>query len=166
MKRITRMVQIGFATFAVCSTAVAGADKTLVSWVTLDHTAQQGGSALTIQRGEQFDGVVFGERAAGRWMAGSEGFTRTQGSQQANAAEKADRNTLIQMAVVYQGNRIALYRDGEPYASYDAMNIDLLGAYGQKLSAQAGYITIDSHMYRIMTLTIPCVINDLWTQAP
>ena len=128
MKRITRMVQIGFATFAVCSTAVAGADKTLVSWVTLDHTAQQGGSALTIQRGEQFDGIVFGERVAGKWMAGSEGFARTQGSQQANAVEQAGRDTLIQMAVVYQGNRIALYREGEPYASYDAMNVDLLGA--------------------------------------
>ena len=128
MKRVTRMVQASFITLAVFSAVAGGADKTLVSWVALDHTAQQGGSALTIQRGEQFDGVVFGERAAGRWMAGSEGFTRTQGSQQANAAEKADRNTLIQMAVVYQGNRITLYRDGEPYASYDAMNIDLLGA--------------------------------------
>ena len=45
-------------------------------------------------------------------------------------------------------------------------NIDLLGAYGQKLTAAAGYVTIDNHMYRQVTLTIPCVINDLWTQAP
>ena len=44
-------------------------------------------------------------------------------------------------------------------------NIDLLGEYGQKLAAQAGYLTIDSHAYRIFTLTIPCVINDLWTQV-
>ena len=34
-------------------------------------------------------------------------------------------------------------------------NLDLLGAYGQKLAAQAGYVTIDSHLYRQMTLTIP-----------
>jgi hypothetical protein len=44
-------------------------------------------------------------------------------------------------------------------------NIDLLGAYGQKLSAVAGYLTIDSHMYRIMTLTIPCIVDDMWTQV-
>jgi hypothetical protein len=45
-------------------------------------------------------------------------------------------------------------------------NIDLLGEYGQKLTAQAGYVTIDSHMYRIMTLTIPCIVNDMWEQVP
>ncbi len=44
-------------------------------------------------------------------------------------------------------------------------NIDLLGEYGQRLAAQAGYITIDSHMYRIFTLTVPCVIDDLWSQV-
>jgi hypothetical protein len=45
-------------------------------------------------------------------------------------------------------------------------NIDLLGEYGEKLSAQAGYVTIDSHLYRIMTLTIPVIVNDMWTQVP
>ena len=44
-------------------------------------------------------------------------------------------------------------------------NIDLLGAYGQRLAAQAGYVTIDSHLFRQMTLTIPCVIDDMWVQT-
>ena len=44
-------------------------------------------------------------------------------------------------------------------------NLDLLGAYGQKLAAQAGDVAIGSHMYRQMTLTVPCVIDDLWTQV-
>jgi hypothetical protein len=44
-------------------------------------------------------------------------------------------------------------------------NIDLLGAYGQKLGAQAGYVAIDQHLYRQMTLTVPCVINDMWSQV-
>ena len=51
----------------------AGTDKTLVSWVCLANTTQQGGSALTIQRGDPFDGIVFGEKEAGKWMAGSDG---------------------------------------------------------------------------------------------
>lgn len=44
-------------------------------------------------------------------------------------------------------------------------NIDLLGAYGKTLGAQAGYITIGGSMYRVMTVTVPCVINDMWTQV-
>jgi sucrose-6-phosphate hydrolase SacC (GH32 family) len=109
----------------------AGTDKTLVSWVCLADTAQQGGSALTIQSGDRFDGIVFGERVAGKWMAGSEGFARTQGSQQANAVENADDKTLVQMAIVYQGNQISIYRNGEPYASYEASTEDLLKTQNQ-----------------------------------
>ena len=44
-------------------------------------------------------------------------------------------------------------------------NVDLLGMYGTKLGAQAGYITIGGTMYRIMTVTVPCVINDMWDQV-
>lgn len=44
-------------------------------------------------------------------------------------------------------------------------NIDLLGEYGQRLGAQAGYVTIGQTVYRVMTLTIPLVVNDMWTQA-
>lgn len=43
-------------------------------------------------------------------------------------------------------------------------NIDLLGAYGQQLRAVAGYQSIGGSMYRIATLTIPCVVNDAWAQ--
>jgi beta-fructofuranosidase len=42
--------------------------------------------------------------------------------------EKAGDNTPVQMAIVYRGNRISIYRNGEPYASYTANNIDLLSA--------------------------------------
>ncbi|MFN4873571.1 MAG: LamG domain-containing protein, partial [Akkermansiaceae bacterium] len=107
--------------------AAAGTDKTLVSWVCLANTTQQGGSALTIQSGDRFDGIVFGERAAGKWMAGSEMYARTQADQQASPVEKADDKTLVQMALAYQGNRITIYRNGELCASYEAKNIDLLG---------------------------------------
>jgi hypothetical protein len=44
-------------------------------------------------------------------------------------------------------------------------NIDLLGEYGQKLGGRAGYLDIASTVYRIMTVTVPCVVNDLWTQT-
>ncbi len=41
-------------------------------------------------------------------------------------AETADGNTLVQMAIVYRADRIALYRNGEPITEYQAGNIDLL----------------------------------------
>ena len=44
----------------VCSyaptAAAADTDKTLVAWVTLDHLTQRGGSVLTVQVGDQFQG--------------------------------------------------------------------------------------------------------------
>lgn len=126
--RIVSIVLL-FGSMAAPATAFASPpDKTLVVWVAPATLTQRGGSALTIQRGEQFDGIVLGEKVAGKWMAGSDGFTRTEGNQQANAVETADAQTFVQMAIVYEGNRISLYRNGEPGANYEANNIDLLSS--------------------------------------
>lgn len=53
-------------------------DKTLVVWVRPANSSQRGGSALTLDDlASHFDGIVFGEIAAGRWMAGSDFYRRT-----------------------------------------------------------------------------------------
>ena len=44
-------------------------------------------------------------------------------------------------------------------------NVDLLGAHGEALRAQAGYLDISKHMHRVMVITLPIIINDLWTQV-
>lgn len=44
-------------------------------------------------------------------------------------------------------------------------DIDLLGMYGASMGATAGYASMDSKVYRIMTVTLPVIINDLWTQG-
>lgn len=45
-------------------------------------------------------------------------------------------------------------------------DVDLLGASGTPLSAQAGWLQIDaSTTYRTVDITIPLIINDLWSQA-
>lgn len=44
-------------------------------------------------------------------------------------------------------------------------NVDLLGMFGTPLSAQAGYINQDGKLMRVMTLTIPLVVNDIWPQV-
>lgn len=49
----------------------------------------------------------------------------------------------------------------------EVRNVDLLGgADGAGLQADAGYINQDGKLMRVMTITLPIVINDLFTQAP
>ncbi len=43
--------------------------------------------------------------------------------------------------------------------------VDLLGESGTSLSGQAGYIEQDRTMYRVYTITLPLIVNDLWAQA-
>ncbi|MCA8989285.1 MAG: DUF1553 domain-containing protein, partial [Planctomycetaceae bacterium] len=90
--------------------------KTLEAWVQLANLTQRGGGVVSVQTtdGVLFDAIVFGEREPGRWMAGSNGFVRTQPFQGEPESE-ADKS-LVHVAIVYdeQGN-IQGYRNGEPY---------------------------------------------------
>lgn len=43
-------------------------------------------------------------------------------------------------------------------------NIDLLGAHGVALSAQAGYQNISGAMMRVMTIVVPVIVNNAWAQ--
>ena len=45
-------------------------------------------------------------------------------------------------------------------------NVDLLGAHGQPMRADAGYQTQDGAPYRVVTITLPLICNDVWEQAP
>ena len=96
-------------------------DKTLVAWVRLSTLDQRGGSILTIEHpdGQQFDGIIFGERAARRWMPGSENWARTPSGQDAWPEESAAPDAVVQVALAYDGSKGTLYRDGAPYATYE-----------------------------------------------
>ncbi len=94
-------------------------DKTLVVWAASANLTQRGGSALTLEDGrDRFDGVVFGELAPVKWMAGSDLYRRTRKDQAETAEETADPKTFVQMAVVYAGKRITVYRNGKPLSQH------------------------------------------------
>ncbi len=97
-------------------------DKTLVAWVRLDNLDQTGSGVLSIQDGDEFDSITFGERAPRRWMAGSHMFRRTQSEdgQSSLVPETAEVKEWRQIAVVYRGRQIEIFRDGQCYASYEA----------------------------------------------
>ncbi len=90
--------------------------KTLEAWVQLDNLDQRGGGVITIQTpdGVVFDSIVFAEQNPRQWMAGSNGFARTQSfnaPQDQNAAGRA-----VHVAIAYhEDGLIAGYRDGQPY---------------------------------------------------
>ena len=47
----------------------------------------------------------------------------------------------------------------------NAKNIDLLGASGNPMRAQAGYVDIGGKLHRVMTISIPVIVNDVWAQV-
>ena len=91
-------------------------EKTLEAWVQLGNLEQQGGGVISVQTndGVTFDAIVFGEREAGKWMAGSNGFVRTMSFDGIQETEAVDRP--VHVAIVYQKDgTIVGYRDGKPY---------------------------------------------------
>lgn len=103
-------------------------DKTLVAWVVPSNLIQRGGGVLTlIDVRERFDSIVFGEISTGKWMAGSDFFRRTQQDQSSYPSETADARTLVQLAIVYRGNEIVVYRNGNEYARH---RVDRPQAFG------------------------------------
>lgn len=44
-------------------------------------------------------------------------------------------------------------------------HIDLLGEHGEPLQGNAGYLNIDNKILRVITVTIPIIVNDIWVQV-
>lgn len=94
-------------------------DKTLVAWVSPSNLDQRGGSVLTIDDlKSHFDGIVFGELTPRKWMPGSDFFRRSHRQQEDWPAEAAEDGTFVQVAVVYRGSEVTVYRNAQPAGSY------------------------------------------------
>ena len=98
------------------------AAKTLVAWVGLDNLTQSAGGVLTIENptdADVFDGIVFGEAAAGKWMSGSNNFLRTDSPQSFGSVEAVIDPEIVMVAIAYgTDNSITVYRDGLFYGRY------------------------------------------------
>jgi len=94
-------------------------DKTLVVWARPANVSQRGGSALTLEIRDRFDAIVFGEIQPGSWMAGSDGFSRTQRDQSAYPVETEDAaRGAVRVAIAYEGTRISIWRDDILVSAY------------------------------------------------
>ena len=88
-------------------------EKTLAAWVKIDDLDQSGGGVLSLQSldGSVFDAIVYAEREARQWMAGSNGFARSEsfGGQQ----ESGQR---VHIAIRYRADgTIEAFRNGVLY---------------------------------------------------
>ena len=96
--------------------------KTLEAWVQLDSLDQSGGAAISVQTrdGGVFDAIVFAERVSREWMAGSDGFRRTQNFD--GPREEGAHETPIHFVLVYGSDgSVTGYRNGQLYGtSYQA----------------------------------------------
>lgn len=77
---------------------------------------------------------------------------------------KEPQDDIDPMMVRATSNIIRRYHDDFDFEGL-IRNVDLLGAFGIKLAAQAGYLELDSGMYRIMDITVPCIVNNIWPQV-
>ena len=91
-------------------------EKTLEAWLQLDGLDQTGGGVVTVQdlAGDAFDAIVYGEREARRWIAGSDHFRRTQDV--AGAPEQKAATEPVHLAITYKKDgEVTIYREGQPY---------------------------------------------------
>jgi sucrose-6-phosphate hydrolase SacC (GH32 family) len=166
MKNMTIRCLLIFSILTACAT---NTDKTLVSWVELKDLNIKGGSILTIQSGEQFDGIVFAEKEAGKWNAGSEEWKRSNPDLSTVIAETEESIAkLIQMAIVYEGSEIRIYRNGELYSTNRSENIDLLSAednfavFGLRHMGAEGFVSAEIEDARIYSSALtPAQLNAL-----
>lgn len=99
--------------------------KTMEAWVQLADLEQGGGGVMTVQdrRGDVFNAIVYGEKFAGQWLAGSDHHRRTQSLEAAQEQEAKDRPVHIAMVWAADGT-ITAYRNGVQYGrSYRAEEI-------------------------------------------
>jgi len=91
-------------------------ERTLEAWVTLANLDQAGGGVFTLQDlgGDTFDAIVFAEKDARQWVAGSNSHSRTQSTGGTAEADAVSRPVHIAITWAADG-MVRLYRDGAPY---------------------------------------------------
>ncbi|MCG0065035.1 hypothetical protein L0F81_17320 [Streptomyces tricolor] len=79
----------------------------------------------------------------------------------ADTEPQNDVDLLVTSAV----DGLAVAYSGDFQLGNTIANVDLLGAHGPGLSADFGYARFDNTTYRVATLTIPLIVNDVWNEV-
>lgn len=79
---------------------------------------------------------------------------------QAKDEDKNEQKLLYLAALVMGAFSGAFTLGGE------AVAVDLLGAWGNPLDAQPGWLAHDSKEFRVAEITVPVILDDVWRQVP
>ncbi|MBL7113827.1 MAG: hypothetical protein ISS19_17950, partial [Bacteroidales bacterium] len=120
------LILIPILILTACTTEFFTTDKTLVSWVSINNMDVNGGSILTLQDGELFDGIILSEHGDS-WIAGSEDDRSTTATDNTSLVAPGI-GEFEQIAIVYKGDEILIYRDAVLQSRYKAEIIDLLNS--------------------------------------
>lgn len=98
-------------------------EKTLSALISIQDTNQRSGGVVTVENGSGgvFDSIVYAERQAKKWMAGSEHLKRSQDV--GGPDEKpSESSSPLHLAITYGSDgKISIYRNGIPYGkSYNS----------------------------------------------
>lgn len=83
-------------------------------------------------------------------------------------AQSIEQMDQIDPKMVEATDRLIASFSGEFTLAGAVTTIDLTGQGGEMLGAEAGYVQIggaDAGMYRTMTITVPMIIADAWSQV-
>lgn len=103
-------------------------EKTLEAWVHVEDLDQRGGGVISLQTtdGQIFDAIVYAEREPKRWMAGSDGFRRSESFE---GIDESDQENLVHVAITYASDgTITGYRNGVPYGTAYKKNVSAFAA--------------------------------------
>jgi hypothetical protein len=117
-RRRTMIGRLDYRALPKADTEKTLTDKTLVTWCRPADLKQQAGAPLAIEGEEDvFDAIVLGERREATWMAGSDYFRRSQ-RDQSDRPRETTTDAYVQVALVYEGNQVTLYRNGKRVDSH------------------------------------------------
>lgn len=71
----------------------------------------------------------------------------------------------IDLDLVEAADALCAELNGDFDLGTSVRSVDVFGMHGVALGGEPGYVSHDGHMYRMIDVTVPCLVNDAWTQG-
>lgn len=81
------------------------------------------------------------------------------------ASMLAEPQDEIDPRVVDAADALMAAYHGDFQLGGEARHVDIFGAYGERLEATAGYLSLGGMLFRVIDIRLPIVLDDLYPQA-
>jgi hypothetical protein len=78
---------------------------------------------------------------------------------------EASPESYVERVMVEAADALFSAYSGDFELGGEARNIDLLGIHGASLACNAHYMNLSGTIYRVMDLTVPILVNDVYDQS-